>query len=122
MRRTQRTMIGVSGIAASVLLHSLLFVAAIWDGGRVSPHPQPPDAVGAGAITGSADGEPGERRIAVMLTSEFAEPAASKAAQLIEPTLQPTSVLEITGTDSLPLPPIEVKISGEEVEAQDAQL
>ncbi|HTQ36005.1 MAG TPA: hypothetical protein VMH77_03120, partial [Steroidobacteraceae bacterium] len=60
-------MVGIAGIAATVLLHSLLFMAAVWDGGRLLPHPKWPDAIGAGANVGQQDGEPGERRVTVML-------------------------------------------------------
>jgi len=119
-RSTQRTLVGLVGIAATVLLHSLLFMAAVWDGGRLL-HPKWPDATGAGANVGQQDGEPGERRVMVMLEPVPALPASPPPApQLAEPIIQQPSVLEITGPDPLPLPPLEAQ-SGEEAN-QDADL
>lgn len=123
MRRTQRTVVGLTGIAATVLLHSLLFAVAIWDGGRLLLHPRLPDAVGAGANTGKQDGEPGERRILVMLSPEFdVSPPPEPAPQLPEPAIQPPSVLAITGSDALPLPAFEIEAPGEDTSDQDAEL
>lgn len=124
MRRTQRTLVGLTGIAATVLLHSLFFAVAIWDGGRLLLHPRLPDAVGAGANTGKQDGDPGERRMLVMLTSEFdaSAPPLEPAPQLPEPVMQQPSVLAITGPDALPLPAFEIETPGEDAADQDAQL
>jgi len=109
-------------MAATILLHSLLFAVAVWGDHRL--HLKQPDAIGAGANKGKPEGEPGERRIIVMLTPEFAapEPAIEPPPQLADPVIQPPSVLEITGADALPLPPIEVDIPSENAEAQEAEL
>ena len=88
MRRTRRALVGAAGIAATVLLHSLLLAVAVWGGDRFKLHLKQPDAIGAGANKGKPEGEPGERRILVMLTPEFAapEPAIEPPPQLgIEP-------------------------------------
>ena len=58
MRRAQRPLVGLVGIAATILLHSLLFAVVVWDGGPPLPHPKQPDAWGSGANTGKDDGEP----------------------------------------------------------------
>lgn len=122
MRRSRRTLVGVAGIAATVLLHSLFFAVAMWGGGRLLLNPQPPDAVGAGANSGERDAEPGERRITVMLNTEIDVPAPpiEPPPQLSEPVLEQPSILAITGANALPLPPIE--LPGEAAEDLDAQL
>ena len=123
MRRTRRTMVGLAGIAATVLLHSLLFAVAVWDGGH-QLHPRLPDAVGAGANSGEPEAEPGERRMTIMLSLGFddATPPLEPPPQLTEPVMEVPSVLAITGPDALPLPPVQIELPGEEAEAQDAQL
>jgi hypothetical protein len=123
MRRARRTMVGLAGIAATLLLHSLLFAVAIWEGGQ-QLHPRLPDAVGAGANSGEPDAEPGERRMTIMLSPEFdgATPPIEPPPQLSEPVMEVPSVLAITGPDALPLPPVQIELPGEEAEAQDAQL
>ncbi len=124
MRRTRRTLAGLIGIAATVLLHSLLLAMAVWGGDRFRIHLKQPDAIGAGANSGKPEGEPGERRILVMLTPEFAEstPSFEPPSQLSEPVIEPPSVVEITGLDTKPLPPMQVDIPSENAEEQDAQL
>jgi hypothetical protein len=122
MRLTRRTVAGITGIAATVLLHSLFFVVAIWGGGNLLVHPLPPDAVGAGANTGADDGEVGERRMTVMLNldSDAATPLLGPAPQLPEPVIQQPSILAITGPDAFPLPQIE--IPGEAADGADSEL
>jgi hypothetical protein len=114
--------VGVAGIAATVLLHSLFFAAAIWSGSTVQVRPRPPDAVGAGANTGAADADPGERRMTVMLTMELESeaPPIEPPPELPEPVMEQPSLLAITGPDVLPLPQIE--IPGEGAEAAEAEL
>lgn len=124
MRRTRRTLVGLSGIAATLLLHSLLFVAATWDGGEAARHPKLPDAVGGGANTGSSEGESTERQVMVLLTPEFSErePLAEPAPYLPEPVMQQPSIVAITGLDALPPPVIRIEAPGEDSEDQEAQL
>ena len=122
MRRTRRTLVGVMGIAATVLLHFLFFAAALWGGGSLLLNPRMPDAVGAGANSGERDAEPGERRIEVMLSTniDIPVPPIEPPPQLLEPVMEQPSIVAITGIDALPLPPIE--IPGEAAEDLDAQM
>jgi hypothetical protein len=122
MRYTRRTLVGGAGVAATVLLHSLLVAVAMWGGGHQLLNPRPPDAVGAGANSGEREAEPGERRILVMLTNniDLPEPPIEPPPQLLEPVMEQPSILAITGPDAMPLPPIE--IPGEAAEELDAQL
>jgi hypothetical protein len=123
MRPKRRTLIGLAGLAATVLLHMLLVAVAVWGGGRSSRDPRPPDAIGAGANTGEDEGEPGERRITVMLTPVVRDAVPLEPApQLPVPEMQKPSMLEITGIDSLPLPPIEMDLLSEQAADQDAEL
>jgi hypothetical protein len=112
----------LAGIAATVLLHSLLFAVVAWEGGRLFTHPLQPDALGGGANTGEHDGELGERRITVAITSELEEVQAIEPPQLLTQDILQQSLLMITGQDSNPLPPIELEIPGEDVADQDAEL
>lgn len=123
MRPRRRTFVGMVGLAATVLLHSLLFAVAIWGGGGQERHPRPPDAIGAGANTGKDEGQPGERRILVLLTPDIVDAQPLQPApRLPELELAQPSILEITGKDALPLPPIEIDLQGEEAIDQDADL
>lgn len=120
-RPRPRSLIGLAGMAATVLLHSMLITVAMWGGGQ-DRLPRPPDAMGGGANTGSAEGLPGERRITVLLTPEYQDtPPLQPAPQLPEPELIEPSMLEISGQDALPLPPIEMDLLGELAD-QDADL
>lgn len=120
---TRRIVVGLTGIAATLLLHSLIFAVAIWDGNRLLLHPRLPDAVGAGANTGKQNGEPGERRMLVMLNPDFDDsPPLEPAPLLAEPFIQQPSVLAITGPDALPLPAFEIETPGEDLPDQDAEL
>jgi hypothetical protein len=121
MRRTRQTVAGAVAIVATLLLHTMLLSVAIWGGGHSLIRPKLPDAVGSGANKGQPDGEMGERRITVMLMPRLMEVTslAESEPKLPEPKLP--SIVEITGLDALPLPPI-IDMPGEEVEAPDAQL
>lgn len=123
MRHRGRTAVGAAGIVATVLLHSLLLAVAVWGNGRFTLNSRLPDAVGSGANSGKPEGDVGERRIHVMLTPLFetAAPSFEPAPQLLEPQLHKVSMLQITGPDAIPLPPV-VELPGEEVEEQEAQM
>src|SRR5262245_26075496 len=114
MKRTRRTVAGLAGIGATVLLHSLLIAVAAWGGGSPA-RPRFTHAFGASANAGEADAEPGERRMVVMLTPEFeaATPPLEPPPLLPEPQMRQPSVLAITGPDALPLPPFETEPEGE---------
>lgn len=123
LRLERRKIIGLTGIAGTVLLHSFLFAVAVWEGGATMSHPRPPDAVGGGANVGSESGEPGERRITVMLTNEFQSARAFEPPpKLPEPAIVQPSVVEVTGLDMLPLEPIESDALGENESVQKAEL
>jgi hypothetical protein len=114
-------MAGVVGIAATVLLHSMLFAVAIWGDGA-SKVARMPDAIGAGANSGKADGSSRERMILIRLSLESStdRPAPSQTPQLIAASQQ--AMLEITGPDAMPLPPLVFEEEGEATEASDADL
>ncbi|MEO6080371.1 MAG: TonB C-terminal domain-containing protein [Steroidobacteraceae bacterium] len=123
MKFTQRTTAGVMGIAATVLLHSLFFAAALWGGGA-RKIARLPDAVGSGANSGIPGGSSTEREIIVQLSPNSATPElepASNQAQLTA-QIQKPSLLQITGPDSMPLPPLEFEEEGEPTEASDADI
>ncbi|MEO6080916.1 MAG: energy transducer TonB [Steroidobacteraceae bacterium] len=116
----KRTAVGVMGVAATVLLHSLLFAVAIW--GEGTHIARLPDAVGAGANSGKMDGDSTERMIIIRLSPEIAnpEPEPTLAPQLT--TTPKVSMLEITGPDAIAPPPLEFDDEGEVTEASEAEL
>jgi hypothetical protein len=123
MRHSRRAFVGFAGIAATLLLHSIFFAVAIWEGGRLLAHPMQPDAFGGGANAGNADGEPGERRITIALTAELEEiPPIEPPPQLLTQEVLQQSMLIITGQDTQPLPPIEMELPGEDAADQQAEL
>lgn len=71
MRRPKRSVAtGMAGAAATLMMHALFFAAAVWDGAGASRVPSRPDAVGAGANSGSEDGYTSERRMTIRLMAE----------------------------------------------------
>lgn len=121
MGMLKRTTAGMMGIAATLLLHFLLIAVAVWGGG--SRHiTRLPDAVGAGANTGTMDGSATERMITVQLTADApsADSPPERAPQLTAAP-QPT-LIQVTGPDALPLPPLQFDASGEPTPASDADL
>jgi hypothetical protein len=110
-------------MAATVLLHSIFFAVAVWEGGLFIRHPRLPDAFGGGANTGTQEGELGERRITVALTPEFEDaPPIEPPPKLPVQEILQQSMLLITGPDTMPLPPIEAEIPGEDAADQEADL
>lgn len=118
-----RTGVGLAGVAAIAVLHSLLFAVAAWGDGAIRQLPHRPDAAGAGANSGRPEGESIERHMIVHLTSEIplAKPVSPSTAYLLEPALV-ASTLEITGPDALPLPPLLFEEEGSEAEGSDAEM
>ncbi len=110
------------GIAATLLLHSMLLAVAIWGAG-VKKIARLPDAVGAGANSGNPYGSSSERMIVVQRSPDISNPAPQPAVspQLVAALPQP-SMLQITGPDAIPLPPLEFEEDGEPMEASDADL
>jgi hypothetical protein len=116
-------MVGLSGIVATLVLHSVFLAVAVWEGGRFIVHPRRADAFGGGANTGQPDGELGERRIAVMLTPDFEDaPPLEPPPQLLTREMLQQTMLAITGLDTNPLPPIEIQLPGDDAADQDAEL
>ncbi|HUG73564.1 MAG TPA: TonB C-terminal domain-containing protein, partial [Steroidobacteraceae bacterium] len=110
------------GAAATLLLHSLFFAAAMWGGGSMPRHPDRPDAIGAGANLGRPEGDSSERRITIRLLSDIAaKPSPTTPdAHLAAPVRQ--SLLDISGPDALPLPPLLIDEDGIPAENSDAEL
>jgi hypothetical protein len=110
------------GVAATILLHALLFTAAIWGGDAARAVARLPDAVGAGANSGNPDGSSTERMIVIQLSPEMMNPDAE---QSLAPKLDapPTpSMLQVTGPDAIPLPPLVFADGGEAAGSTDADL
>jgi hypothetical protein len=124
LKRVQRVTVGLSGLMAAVLLHSLLFIAAVWGDGTTVQKVRLPDAFGAGANAGSSGGEASDRLIIIQLPTDVARelPAMTEAPALAELIERPPSLLEITGPDSLPLKPLFPSEEGEEATASEADL
>lgn len=113
---------GLLGLVATVLLHTL-FLAAIWTGG-VSPQLSDlPDAIGAGANLGKPEGESAERSMTVRLLSQSSTiPNKAPKEALLEDALRSAAVLDITGPDALPLPPLYVHENGVPADSTQAEL
>jgi hypothetical protein len=122
MKRWQRTLAGILGIAAVALLHSLVFVAEMW-GSRVPSYLRTPERVGAGANYGSSTGSSEERMIIVQLQEQVDRknaPPTGQQSTLVEKLLTP--MLVITGPDALPMPPLFPDEQGEESSASQADI
>lgn len=114
---------GIVGAAATLLLHSLFFAAAMWGGAGTSRVPRLPDAVGAGANTGSDEGYASERRMTIRLMAEANDaPAPPTTALLMAEAIQTSLKLAVTGPDTLPLPPLAFDDNGAATEPSDAEL
>jgi hypothetical protein len=113
LQPTRRTLVGVAGIAATLSLHSLLFVIAAWGGGRAS-RPDVPEAVGGGANTGQPDGSQAERYMTISLSTGVPTTVPSRRSDplLIDPLLD-TSIVQVAALDSLPLPPVTLVTDGD---------
>lgn len=124
MKYRRSTASGLLGAAASLLLHTLFMAAVVLGGsGDRQRFPDRPDVIGAGANSGSLGGESVERRIIVrFLTPVEAEPSTSTLDAQLSELLKTTVKLQITGPDTLPLPPLNVETDGEPVESTDAEM
>lgn len=121
MITTRRNAVAVTGTIATVLLHVLfLSVAIVGSGQRLT---RLPDAIGAGANSGQADGMSTERMILIRISSEIsnAEAAPVLSPRLIVETAE-SPRLEITGPDVLPPPPLEFEDEGTPTEASESDL
>jgi hypothetical protein len=105
-----------------VLLHSLFLTVAVW-GVNAAKIARLPDAVGAGANIGRPDGESSERMIVIRLSRENidTQPEITPSPQLATEQKE-ASVLQVTGPDAIPLPPLVFDEEGEPTEASDADL
>jgi hypothetical protein len=120
LKLAQRSVAGVMGIAATALLHALLFTAAWWGGGaRIA---RMPDAVGAGANSGTRDGNSIERMIIVQLSTNATDPVADSQSHQLTTQIQKPALLQVTGPDSIPLPPLDFDEQGTPTEASEADL
>lgn len=115
---------GLVGAAASLLLHALFMTAVVLgNGGERQRFPDRPEVMGAGANSGTLDGESVERRIIVqLLTPVDADPAISTLDAQLSELLKTAVKLKITGPDTLPLPPLNTETDGEPVESTDAEM
>lgn len=122
MRRASRTFVGMLGVLATVLLHSALLAVAIWDGATALPA-KLPEAVGAGANSGSPQGSSEERMLVIQLQQDTTESLQIPAELpvLMEPVKSP-SMLAITGPDDLPLPPLVWSDAEDALETSDADM
>ena len=122
MRRSRRTAVAITGAAATLALHSLLFVATIWSDGSARL-PRLPDRIGAGANTASANGGSEERRIVIQLQPETMpeNPLPQLSPVMLEVPRQ-ASLLAITGPDALPMAPLFHDEAGEERGAAEADM
>jgi hypothetical protein len=120
--RRQRALVGVAGMLVTGLLHSLLFVVAMW--GDYSPlHPRPSELFGAGANAGAPEGQSRDRMIMVQLgVSPTLEPAIPRESAVLLQPVRVSTMLEITGPDALPVKPLVASIEGESEQASEADL
>lgn len=117
-------MSGLLGAAASLLLHSFFLAAVVLgNGGDRQRYPDRPEAMGAGANRGARDGESVERRIIVrFLTQVEAESQTNTLDAQLSELINNAVKLQITGPDTLPLPPLNVELEGETLEATDSEM
>lgn len=111
---------GMLGIAATLILHSLFLVVAIW-GDSYPLRPRLPERIGAGANVGSAEGSSLERLIMVELQPQVQPPLPAEQPVLLEKIRAP-SMVAVTGPDALPAPPLFPSEEGDSERASDADL
>lgn len=122
MKPKRRATAGIAGVLATALLHFLFLAAAVWGGGARAIA-RLPDAVGAGANSGKPDGASDERMIVIRLSSDVPAEQRSllESPQLAAPLIKP-SMVEITGPDVAPPPPLVFEREGEATEASEADI
>jgi TonB C terminal len=122
MRLAKRTAAGNVGVAAAVLLHLLFFAVVFWGVGAPKTT-RLPDAVGAGANSGRQDGISRERMVVIQLSPEVSNASTepTESPQMAEVEKQ-RSLLQVTGPDTIPLPPLEFDEEGEATEASEAEI
>lgn len=123
MKNAARTAVGLAGLLVVALLHSLLFAAAMWGDGIQKRLPDRPEAIGTGANSGRPEGESTERRMIVRLIMDLEanRNPTDEPAQLLDEALNSPKV-QITGLDTLPLPPLLVQEDGDPVASSDAEM
>jgi hypothetical protein len=121
-RLAKRSAVGMVGVVATGLLHSLFFAVVMWSAG-VAKVARLPEAVGAGANSGNRDGNSSERMIVIQFSMnlESSDSNEDQAPLLLAEVKRPSN-LEVTGPDSMPLPPLEFDDEGVVAEASDADL
>jgi hypothetical protein len=121
-RSAKRAAISVGGVISALLLH-ILFLSVIMWGDGTSERARRPDAMGAGANTGSREGASSERMILIQLSDGI---SPEESEPIVEPqlaqTLQAESLLKVTGPDIKPPPPLVFKDEGEVREASEADI
>lgn len=121
MMRTQRTIVGVLGVAATVLLHSLLLAVAVW-GDSTELRARLPEQVGAGANVGTPEGSSQERLIMVELQPAVQEARHPTESPILLEKVRAPGMLAVTGPDVLPVAPLFSSEQGEAAEASEADL
>jgi hypothetical protein len=118
----KRTAAGTAGIVATALVHFLFIAVAILGVGKARVT-RLPDAVGAGANSGKPGGSSTARVIIVQLptSADIPAPKPNESPQLPAEVQKP-SMLQVTGPDSIPLPPLEFDVDGVATEASEADL
>lgn len=122
MRGATRAVVGIAGAAATVLLHSLLLAVVMWGGGAILRPTDRSSAVGAGANSGTSEGQSRERRMTVRLLSDVEQLSPTATDAYFEGNTREALKLEITGPDALSLPPLVFEGEGQAVESSDAEL
>lgn len=122
-RRGGRLAVSILGAAATLLLHSLFLAMAVWSGSAFHQLPNRPDAIGSGANRGRPDGDSNERRMVIRLMNVvISTPENVAPNDYLAEQVRNALKLEISGSDSLPLPPLVIDPSGVPAESSDAEL
>lgn len=119
--RSQRSMIPLIGMGATLLAHLLLLTPVFWGSGA-SQLPRPPDATGASANAGSAQDMSTESLVLIELNTVTQIPAAPTSMAQLPPLAAPPSLLQLLGPNSLPLVPILSDPDGEIAQSSAADV
>jgi hypothetical protein len=119
--RSQRRVIALMGVGATLLMHLLLVTPMFW-GGAANVRPRPPDATGTAANSGSAQGVSAERLILIELNSAADVSAVPVLAVTTPEYIEPASLVQLLGPDSLPLMPLYIDPDGDAAQMNEADL